>query len=212
MAKRTNQEWIADLRASGPRQEQALADLRQVILAGLPYALEKWLSPSDPRFEAFADEVAQDTLLRVIERLDSFAGRSQFTTWVHTIAVRVALTELRRSRWGERSLDEMVDGKEGEEAPKELPDPGAGVESTLERKDVLAAVQRVIYEDLSEKQRAALIALSVEGASMDEVARRLGTQRNALYKLLHDARVKLKQRLESEGLSTGEILSVFDQR
>jgi RNA polymerase sigma-70 factor (ECF subfamily) len=44
---------------------------------------------------------------------------------------------------------------------------------------------------------------------MEEVARRLGTERNALYKLLHDARVKLKRSLERDGLSADELLAVF---
>ena len=211
MAKRSNEEWISDLRSDGERQAQALADLRQVVLAGLPYALEKWIQPSDPRFADLAEEVAQETLVRVIKRLDSFAGRSQFTTWAHSIAVHVALTELRRSRWREVSLDEMLEGTESETASQELPARDAGVDTSLEKKAMLAAVERIIREDLTEKQRSALIALTVEGVTMDEAANRMGMQRNALYKLLHDARLKLKQSLESEGLSTAEILAVFDQ-
>ena len=74
MAKRTNVEWISDLRAGGLRQEKALADLHQVILNGLPYALSKWLPASDPRFAPFAEEVTQETLLRVIDRLDTQRG------------------------------------------------------------------------------------------------------------------------------------------
>lgn len=41
----------------------------------------------------------QETLLRVLDQLDTFEGRSLFTTWVHKIAIRIALTELRRKRW-----------------------------------------------------------------------------------------------------------------
>jgi RNA polymerase sigma-70 factor (ECF subfamily) len=84
--ERTNEQWIADLSSSGPDQEQALADLGDVIQRGLPYSLSKYLSPQDPNFDALAEEVVQDTLLRVLDNLSSFEGRSKFTTWVHKIA------------------------------------------------------------------------------------------------------------------------------
>jgi RNA polymerase sigma-70 factor (ECF subfamily) len=45
---------------------------------------------------------------------------------------------------------------------------------------------------------------------LEEVARRMGTNRNALYKLLHDARQRLKRKMEAEGLSSEEILSAFE--
>ena len=83
MVKRSNEEWLNNLRAVGDQRESALSDLRQVILTGLPYALNKWIPTNDPRFASLAEEVAQDTLLRVLDRLCTFEGRSQFTTWVH---------------------------------------------------------------------------------------------------------------------------------
>ncbi|HSR19502.1 MAG TPA: sigma factor-like helix-turn-helix DNA-binding protein, partial [Anaerolineales bacterium] len=81
----------------------------------------------------------------------------------------------------------------------------------VERGDVLQRVQRIIAEELSERQRAAMMAISVEGVPVEEVARRLKTNRNALYKVLHDARVRLKERLESEGLPPAELLQMFSQ-
>jgi RNA polymerase sigma-70 factor (ECF subfamily) len=93
MAGRSNVEWLADLRSSGPAKEAALADLRSVILSSLPYALSTWLTPDHPQYEDFIEEIAQETLLRTLARLDTFEGRSQFTTWALKIAVRLALTE-----------------------------------------------------------------------------------------------------------------------
>ena len=108
MRDRTNEEWLADLRTAGEAKETALADLRAIILAGLPYALSNYLSPDNPQFQSLTEEVAQETLLRVMSHLDTFEGRSKFTTWVHKIAVRIALTELRRRRWRDFSLDSLV--------------------------------------------------------------------------------------------------------
>ena len=114
---RTNESWLSDLRSSGPARETALADLRTLVLNGLPRALAPWITPQDPRFAALAEETVQETLLRVINRLDTFEGRSQFTTWVYKIALRLALSELRRQRWQEVSLQELVEGDEEEDRP-----------------------------------------------------------------------------------------------
>ena len=98
MEKRSNEAWLSDLRAEGEIKSAAIEDLRAIIAKGLPYALSRWLSPSVPQFHALVDEVTQETLLRVLDQMGTFEGRSQFTTWVHKIAVRIALTELRRKR------------------------------------------------------------------------------------------------------------------
>jgi len=210
MPKRTNDQWVNDLRASGTDQSAALADLHQVILEGLPYALNKWLSTSDPRFQSLAEEVAQETLLRVLDRLDTFEGRSQFTTWVHKIAVRIALTELRRKRWENVSLDELVEGGDQPPVQSILADSTPSPERVIEGADVLERVQRIIGEELTEKQRQAMLAIAVHGMSLEEVARRMGTNRNSLYKLMHDTRLRLKRRLAKEGLTPGDVLAMFE--
>ena len=99
MTTRSNETWITDLRTRGESHETALADLREIIQKGLPYALSRWLSSDDPLFQPLVEEVTQETLLRVLDQLETFEGRSLFTTWVHKIAIRIALTELRRKRW-----------------------------------------------------------------------------------------------------------------
>jgi len=198
MPSRTNEEWIADLQADGDSREAALGDLRAVIMNGLPYALSRWVSPSEPRFEFLVEEVAQETLLRILDRLHTFEGRSQFTTWAHKIAIRIALSELRRKRWRDSSLDELADNEEAPAPESLMEDFSAGPETSVERADMLARVRRVIAEELTDRQREALLLLSVQELPMDEAARKLKTNRNALYKLLHDARLRLKRRLSLE--------------
>lgn len=176
-------------------------------MRGLPYSLSKYLNPSDPHFDALAEEVAQDTLLRVLDNLKSFEGRSKFTTWVHKIAVRVALSELRRARWKDLSLDELT---EGSLSFGFLEDEQAGPDQATERADLVERVRQLIVSELTEKQRIALIATQIHGVPMEEVARRMQSNRNALYKLLHDARQKLRRAMAEEGLDPGEVLAVFE--
>lgn len=207
---RTNPEWLSALRSTSPDRAAALEDLRALILAALPRALSPWISPDDPRFEALAEETAQEALLRVLARLDTFEGRSQFTTWVYKVAVRVALSELRRQKWRDVSLDDLLEEKDDQPPLRALEAaPGASPEALAERAGVLGRVQRIIVEELSERQRTALLAVAACDMPPEEVALRLGLQRNAFYKLVHDARMKLKRRLEAEGLTSAEILALF---
>jgi len=212
MSTRTNEEWIADLQTDGPSRDAALEDLRAVILNGLPYALSHWISPSEPQFEFLVEEVTQETLLRILDRLKTFEGRSQFTTWVHKIAIRIALSELRRKRWRDSSLDELVDNEESPAPESLLEDSNASPETSVERADMMTRVRRIIAEELTDRQREALLLLSVQDMPMDEAAKKLKTNRNALYKLLHDARLRLKNRLAMEDISPHEVLALFEQK
>ena len=212
MATRTNEAWLADLRANGEIRGLALEDLRMVIQKGLPYALSRWLSADSPQFNALVDEVTQETLLRVLDQLNTFEGRSQFTTWVHKIAVRIALTELRRKRWRDSSLDELTENEDAPPPPGLLADSQAGPETSAERTDMLTRVKRIIEEELTERQRQALILLGVQDMPIEDAARKLKTNRNALYKLLHDARLRLRTRLAREEIAPHEVLALFEHR
>ena len=212
MTTRTNEAWLEDLRATGETRSMALEDLRVIIQRGLPYALSRWLSPDQPQFNALVDEVTQETLLRVLDQLNTFEGRSQFTTWVHKIAVRIALTELRRKRWRDSSLDERVENEDAPPPPGLLADSQAGPETSAERTDMLARVRRIIEEELTDRQRQALILLGVQDMPIEDAAKKLKTNRNALYKLLHDARLRLRTRLAREEIAPHEVLSLFEAR
>jgi RNA polymerase sigma-70 factor, ECF subfamily len=212
MATRSNEAWLSDLRSEGERRSAALDDLRSVIQKGLPYALSRWLSPTQPQFESLVEEVTQETLLRVLDQLDTFEGRSQFTTWVHKIAVRIALTELRRKRWRDSSLDELTENEDIPPPQGLLADSQAGPDLSAERADMLARVRRVIEEELTDRQRQALVLLGLQDMPMEDAARKLKTNRNALYKLLHDARLRLRTRLALEDISPHEVLAMFEQK
>jgi len=206
---RDNQTWLRDLRAAGAQRDAALADLRALLLRALPKGIARWLSPENPEFEPFIEDTAQEALLRVLNGLDTFEGRSQFTTWVYKISVRVALNELRRRKWRDVSLERLMEDEAEDITRYQFASFEPGPESVVERADILQRVQQIVAEELTERQRAAMHAINMQGVPMEEVARRMGTNRNALYKLLHDARRRLKHRLEREGLPPKELLEMF---
>jgi RNA polymerase sigma-70 factor (ECF subfamily) len=202
-AERTNQEWLDALR--GPGREQALADLRAFLVRGLGYALADQSDVDQTTLEDFA----QEALLKILASLDSFRGESRFTTWAQKIAVRVALTELRRHRWRDVSLDKMTSFPDTDSIPYRTVDPSAGPEQQAMQQMVLETLRRLISEELTDKQRQAMTAVYLRGIPLEEVARRMGTNRNALYKLLHDARQRLHKAMVAEGVSSQDVLYAF---
>ena len=203
MTERTNEEWLAALR--GPEQAEALADLRAFLVRGLRYALA---NRSDVD-EQIREDFAQDALLKILNALDTFRGESRFTTWAQKIAVNVAFTELRRRRWQDTSLEAITEGMSLDFVPDMLIDRSAGPDQQAVQSAFLETLRRLIATELTDKQRQALIAIRIQGMPLEEVASRMGTNRNALYKLLHDARQRLKKKLEEEGLSPQDVLAAF---
>ena len=132
------------------------------------------------------------------------------TSWVQKIAVRISLTELRRRKWRNVSLDDILDEGASAETLQRMADPSVSPEGSALQSDMMSRVLRLISAELTDKQRQAMVAIILHGLPMSEVARQMNTNRNALYKLLHDARLRLKKRLEAEGLSPNEVLASFN--
>ncbi|MCB9420834.1 MAG: sigma-70 family RNA polymerase sigma factor [Ardenticatenaceae bacterium] len=210
MAKRTNEQWLDELQSTGLKYDNAIIDLRAILVSGLRRGLLNQINTSVPEFETQAEDFAQEAVLKILDNLDNFAGRSQFTTWAYKIAVSVALTELRRKRWQDRSLDGIIDDAQGNFTPSLATDPAPAPENATERAETIAKVQQMIDERLTDKQRSALVAAIIEGLSTNELARQMKMKPNAVYKLLHDARLQLKKSLDQEGLTPDDILSVFE--
>jgi len=205
MNSRSNEEWLAAFRGTNTAErDSALRDLYMLLVRGLGFVLASRKELLDMDVEDFA----QDTVLRVLDKLDTFRGESKFITWAQKIGVRLALTELRRRRWQDVSLDQMVEDMGGN-APRVLTDKRITPEKQLMQASMVELVGRVMTEKLTERQRQAITAVRVNGAPLDEVAERMGMKRNALYKMLHDARTKLQKELMASGMSTQEILAVF---
>jgi RNA polymerase sigma-70 factor (ECF subfamily) len=216
MTERTNDQWLADLSGTPETQAAALQDLRQRLQRSIYYYLGHERSDlrdlSNQEITRMAEDLAQEGILRVMENLANFRGESRFTTWANKIAVRLAISDLRRARYKDFSLETLT--ADGELLPSvsspspttnDLPNP----ETAAERTDVMTEIGKAMQEALTERQYQALAAVALQGVPMDVVAEQLGTNRNALYKLLHDARRKLRAHLESQGLSVNYMIDLF---
>jgi len=204
MQTRTNSEWLNDLR--GPDQDQAIEDLRKVLKRGLIYSLSSRIKTD---LETQVDDFVQDSILRILDKLDTFRGESLFTTWAQKVAIRVAFTELRRQRWKDISLEDLMPEDSGDFTPLVLADPRPNPEKRATQTILTEMIETMLKEDLTDRQRTAMMAIIKGGMPLEEVARRMDTNRNALYKLLHDARKQMRKGLLEKGLTAQEVIEAF---
>ena len=202
-APRENASWIRDLRACGPVQAEALTDLRGLLLRGLA----KSFQARGALDQAFVEDVVQQALVHILDHLEQFQGRSRFTTWAMAIAVRLAMSALRRKRWQDVSLESMTEPIIERALALDRDDTTSPAQHA-EQHALVETLGRLIDEALTKKQWMALTA-ELGGMPLEEIARRMGSNVNAVYKLLHDARQRLKHGLETAGYTAEDVRSAF---
>lgn len=199
---RNNETWLAHLRGDDSDRQLALSDLRDLLLRGLRGVFWKKKRVDD----TFLEDIVQDSIVRILDRIHQFEGRSKFMTWAISIAIRVAMSELRHRRWKDISLEEAIGDAVfiSEKFADEIPEPGL----QRAKNEIIEKLYDVIQNALTAKQRTALLA-ELREMPQDEIARRIRSNRNAVYKLTHDARKRLKQELEAAGYGADDIQTIF---
>ncbi len=192
--------WVDWLDASHPDREQAVEQLRSYLVRGLKAALA-----SKGATNEFCEDTAQDAIIKILDKKDTFEGRSQFTTWAMSIAIRTGISSFRRSHFKDVSLDAITDdGLKFDPADLSQQNPDAG----MDRLTILSKLQELIENELTEKQRTVVRAL-LGGMPVEEIASRTDSNRNAVYKLFHDARQRLKKGFITANFSESDMMNAF---
>ena len=189
-----NEEWIARLSVAGPVREETVARLHDLMLRAASHQVSRMPDAAGlgtSRRAEIVHAAADEATVSVLARLQTFEGRSRFTTWAYKFGILHAGVEVRRSAWSGREID-----------LGSIPEPratGVTPETYVEVRDLTEAVRRGIDLALTPHQRRVAIALLVDEVPIDVLAERLATTRNALYKTLHDARKRLRGFLSEDG-------------
>jgi len=152
---------------------------------------------------AVAEELVQETFLRVYRARGRFEPKARFSTWLYRIGTNLALNEMRRpaQRKTHASVDGIGDGTARFSEPGN--DSVVLVSSEFDNEQRLALQERGrlvadVLETLPERQRAALWLSSVEGLSYAEVAEVLVISEAAVKSLIFRARSALLERVPLE--------------
>jgi RNA polymerase sigma-70 factor, ECF subfamily len=189
------ENWVEALSIPGPLQDHAMGWLHQMMLRASRHQVRR-MRPAlagvgDERLEEIANQAADEAMMAVLTKLHTFEGRSRFTTWAYKFAILQCATEVRRYAWLTREveLDDLTPLRERDLSPA----------SYAEAADLASAVRGAIEVALTPHQRRITIALLIDEVPIDVLAQRLGTNRNALYKTVHDARSRLRAHLIVSG-------------
>jgi RNA polymerase sigma-70 factor (ECF subfamily) len=198
-----SRRWLEQLREGHPRHDEAVLRLHQLLRRIAVHELSRrrpqLRAVRGPEFDDIAHQAADDALVGVLDRLDDFRGLSRFTTWAYRFVIFEVSAKVARHAWQRQPPD--LDAV----AVDLLPDQRTSrPEQRLEERLRLESLARAIRE-LTERQRAVFVAVALNDISIDVVALELGTNRNAIYKNLFDARRSLRRQLAAAGFPvTGE--------
>jgi len=199
----TNEDWIKGLES--PPDNTAIIELRGLLVKGLKPVLSKYV---DRELDQFVEDIAQDSLLKILDNIHMFRGESKFTTWAMKIAVREGLNELRRKRYSDISLEDLKSGgNNNENQSLDFSNNQTTPEQHAHESHLMEIMMSIINEELTDKQKIAVKAILINGLPPSVVSEQLGTNRNALYKLIHDARLKIKNRFITEGINPDHMLN-----
>jgi RNA polymerase sigma-70 factor (ECF subfamily) len=190
-------EWVHALAATAPRREEAMARLHGLLVRiALADAGRRGprLRITGPELEDLAYQAAADALLAITAKLGQFRGESRFTTWAYKFVIFEVSAKLGRHFW--RHPGVPFDAEDWDRLPDRF---GFEPEREAEWRDLLAALRRAVDTELTPRQREIFVALVLNGVPLDALVARLGSNRNAIYKMLFDARRKLRAALVANG-------------
>ena len=197
--QRDDHDWTSDLASEDAvLRNDAVSDLRDMLFRGLSKSLSKHGRVDD----AFLEDIVQEASMKILEKVGDFEGRSKFRTWAVTIAVRTAVSKMRNREWQNVSLESFT--SHSEFVPRIVVESSVTAVRTNSRLEMLGKLKELIDSELTERQWIAITA-DLRGMPLPQIAEKLDSNTNSIYKLLHDARKKLRSGLEAAGFTVDDL-------
>jgi RNA polymerase sigma-70 factor (ECF subfamily) len=190
-------EWLGALAGRGPRREAALARLHEMLLRVAQRECRRRgprLRITGPELEDLAYQAAADALVAITRKLGQFRGESRFTTWAYKFVIFEVSNKVGRHFW--RNPGVPLDAEGWDRLPDRF---GFEPEREAEWRDLLVALRRAVDTELSPRQRQVFVAIVVNAVPLDALVIELGSSRGAIYKMMFDARRKLRAALAANG-------------
>jgi RNA polymerase sigma-70 factor (ECF subfamily) len=142
-----------------------------------------------------AEDVVQETFLRVFRKSKDYRASARFSTWLFTIAGNLAKSELRRrKRWRFISLGWNEDAEQHIEIPDDRPRPDAFAETEIATESIEKAIK-----SLSPNQRQVVILSDIQGMAYEEIAQIVGCPVGTVKSRINRGRLRLQDKLERLG-------------
>jgi RNA polymerase sigma-70 factor (ECF subfamily) len=194
---RENRRWVQNLGAAGPQREAACSELYPLLLRVAKAEARRRapiLQLDGRELEDIAHQSAADALMAISERLDRFRGEARFTTWASKFVIFNVATKMNRHFW--RRNEVRYDQEDWSRIASRF---DVSPEDEAQAGEFAAAVSAAVTGCLSDRQRLVFVATVLNGMPIAVLAEELGSTSNALYKVLFDARKKLRVALVAGG-------------
>jgi RNA polymerase sigma-70 factor (ECF subfamily) len=191
--------WLDGLAASGPRHDACVRQLHALLVRIARHEVARRAGPlrvRGPELDDIADQAGDDALMAIKSKVSDFRGESRFTTWAYRFVMLEVSSKLGRHFWRHRAID--LDQAQWERLPDQL---AHSPHEHAEQRELFVTLRQAIEHDLTDLQRRVFTAVILDDVPMDAFAREVGSNRNAVYKALFDARSKLRTRLAAAGYS-----------
>src|SRR4051794_3907386 len=188
--------WLTALGAKGAECSAAQARLHELLVkVGMKEAHRRGpaMRITGAELDDIAHQAANDAMMSLLRKLDTFRGESRFTTWAYRFVVLEVSSKLGRHFWRRPSVS--LDADDWDRLPERY---GADPLVAAQHRDLIAAVQRAV-ETLTDHQRNFFVAIVVNGISIDAMAAKSGSSAGAIYKTVFDARRKIRAYLTTNG-------------
>ena len=189
--------WLRRLGAVGAERQAAERELHERLVR-IAFAEVRRRSASTPvtgpELDDVAHQAADDAMVAIVAKIASFRGESRFITWAYRFVILEVSSKLGRHYW--RDPPVMLDAGQWERLPDRF---GMDPEQQVVAAGILAEVRRVTESELTPHQRRIFVAVIVDGIPLDALADKLGVRRNAIYKVIFDARRKIRLALAAKG-------------
>ena len=190
-------EWLRALAEAGPQREVALARLHAMLVRiarGETARRGPRLRITGPELDDLAYQAAADALVAITGKIGQFRGESQFTTWAYKFVIFEVSAKIGRHFWRHPAVP--LDAEAWDRLPGWF---GVDPAHQAEWADLFAALRRAVDSELTPRQRKVFVAIVLNNVPLDTLAIYLGSNRNALYKTMFDARRKLRAALVANG-------------
>jgi len=194
---RESAEWLRGLGEVGPQREAALARLHELLVRiarGEVARRAPRLRISGPELDDLACQAAADALLAITGKLGQFRGESRFTTWACKFVIFEVSAKIGRHFWRHPSVP--LDAEDWDRLPGHF---GFDPAYQAEWRELFAALRRAVDTELTPRQREVFVAIVLNNVPLDTLVLSLASSRNAIYKMLFDARRKLRAALAANG-------------
>jgi len=190
-----SRRWVERLQPAHERHDETVARLHEILQKAALHELHRRRGQlaglGGQELDDVAQQCADDAIVNILAKLREFQGLSRFTTWAYKFVIFEVSSKVARHAW--QHHPPAAEELSWERFQAQTPSPGEQVE----QHEQLSALGKAIEEELTPRQREVFVAIALNEVPIDVLALQLGSNRNAIYKNLFDARRRLRACLEA---------------